>query len=55
MLKNEDRYVRWRAAVVLGKLRDERPLEPLTQALMDEDREVREVAKEALEKIREKS
>jgi HEAT repeat protein len=44
--------VRKEAAEALGKIGDERAIEPLTQALRDSD--VRKIAKEALEKIKTK-
>ena len=43
--------VRWSAAVALGEIGDERAAEPLIKALGDEDKSVREAAKEALEKL----
>jgi len=42
------------AARALGEIKDARAVEPLTQALEDVDEEVREAAKEALEKIKAK-
>jgi HEAT repeat protein/energy-coupling factor transporter ATP-binding protein EcfA2 len=48
-LKNEDRYVRWRAAYALGKIGSEKAVDPLIGALTtDEDSGVRGRAAEAL-------
>jgi len=48
----EDWDVRLAAAGALKKIRDSRAVEPLTQALKDEDSRVREAAQEALEKLK---
>jgi len=53
-LKNKDSYVRMRAVIALGKIGDKRAVEPLTQALNDINEFVREAAKEALDKIKQK-
>ena len=42
------------AAVALGNIGDERAVEPLVEALEDEDEYVREAAEGALEKIKAK-
>ena len=47
--KNED--ARREAAQILGNLGDTRAIEPLKKALKDENEDVRETAKIALEKI----
>jgi HEAT repeat protein len=49
--KDEDYYVRANAAEDLGEIGDVRAVEPLTQALQDEDTWVRICAERALEKI----
>ncbi|MCK4735463.1 MAG: HEAT repeat domain-containing protein, partial [Methanophagales archaeon] len=50
-LKDEMGYVRANAAETLGKIGDERAIEPIIQALKDEDEDVRKKAAEALEKM----
>ncbi|MEO0160809.1 MAG: HEAT repeat domain-containing protein [candidate division WOR-3 bacterium] len=50
-LKDEDSYVRRYAAEALGKIGDNRAVEPLIAALKDEDSDVRRYAEEALKKI----
>lgn len=50
----EDEDVRKQVALALGKIGDARAVEPLTKALKDKDREVREAAKQALEEIKAK-
>jgi len=47
----EDRGIRWRAAVALGEIGDERAVEPLIETLKDEDIIVRWNAAEALGEI----
>lgn len=51
-LKHKDSRVRDIAALVLGDIGDVRAVEPLIQALKDENYSVRSSASEALEKIR---
>ncbi len=51
-LINEDKFVRENAAKALGEIRDPRAVKSLTDALKDEDNNVRTVAEEALEKIK---
>lgn len=53
-LDDENWYVRYYAAEVLGKIGDKRAVEPLKKALKDEIRNVRSKAAEALEKIKTK-
>jgi HEAT repeat protein len=53
-LMDENWQVRMYAAGALGGLRDARAVEPLTKALDAENDRVREAAREALMKIREK-
>lgn len=40
-LKDENSYVRWRAAETLGKIGDSRAVDPLIAAMKDKDEEVR--------------
>ena len=51
-LKYKDEYVRWFAAVALGKIGNAKAVEPLIQALQDEDEIVRERAALALGEIK---
>ena len=51
-LKDENSVVRMLAVFALGEIGDVRVVEPLSQALADEDETVRKVAKEALEKVK---
>jgi HEAT repeat protein len=51
MLDEEDPSQRWKAAESLGRIRDERAVEPLILALTDEDWRVRQKAAWALGKI----
>lgn len=51
MLNEEDPSQRWKAAESLGRIRDERAIEPLILALTDEDWRVRQKAAWALGKI----
>ena len=51
-LKNPNWYIRWGAADALGKIGDNRALEPLTLLKDDDDDYVRRAGKEAIEKIR---
>jgi len=51
-LKDEEGGVRWIAAGALGHIGDAKAVEPLTKALKDKKKKVREAAKEALEKIK---
>ena len=53
-LEDGDSDLRNYSAVVLGLIGDEKAAEPLTKALNDENREVQEAAKEALQKIKAK-
>lgn len=47
-------FARWQAATALGEIGDARAVGPLTQVLKDQNREIQEAAKEALEKIKAK-
>ena len=49
--EEEDPSQRWKAAESLGRIRDDRAVEPLILALMDEDGRVRQKAAWALGKI----
>jgi len=51
-LKDKDWHVRIPTVGALGEIRDKRAIEPLTQALKDENSIVRSLAEEALEKIK---
>jgi len=51
-LKNPNWYIRWGAADALGKIGDNRALEPLILLKDDDDDYVRRAGKEAIEKIR---
>ena len=51
-VNDQDWYVRWGAADALGKIGDNRALEPLTLLKDDDDDYVRRAGKEAIEKIR---
>lgn len=53
-LNDETWWVREGAAEALGEIADVRAVEALTEALKDEDKNVQEAAKEALEKIKAK-
>ncbi|MHA1210216.1 MAG: HEAT repeat domain-containing protein [Candidatus Freyarchaeota archaeon] len=46
-LRDENRYVRWGAAGALGELGDARAVQPLVEALKDEDWNVREITRGA--------
>lgn len=50
-LEDDNPYVRAHAASILGGMRDERAIKPLTEALNDEDERVRTFAKTSLERI----
>jgi len=52
--EDKDYWVRRDAAFALGVIEDIKALEPLTEALEDEYYGVREAAKQALERIKEK-
>jgi hypothetical protein len=54
-LRVGDGYTRLMAAQTLGKLGDKRAVSPLTEALKDEDKNVRSSAKSALNKIKRKT
>jgi HEAT repeat protein len=54
-LGDENRYVRWSAATILGELGDTQAVEPLVRAMADRDNQVREAADEALVRIGEPS
>jgi len=51
-LGDEDAWVRWRAASVLGEIKDKRAVEPLIKALGDKDANVRSYAASALGEIK---
>jgi HEAT repeat protein len=51
LLKDEKKIVRKTAAWALGTIADERATEGLTQMLTDEDAEVRDAARKALDSI----
>jgi HEAT repeat protein len=51
MLNEDDPSQRWKAAESLGRIRDDRAVEPLILALMDDDWRVRQKAAWALGKI----
>jgi HEAT repeat protein len=51
MLNEDDPSQRWKAAESLGRIGDDRAVEPLIHALMDEDWRVRQKAAWALGKI----
>jgi HEAT repeat protein len=53
-LKDENGFVPVNAAKALGEIGDTRAVEPLTEALKDKKKDVREAAKEALKKIKAK-
>ncbi len=50
-LRDEDKWVRYFAADVLGDIRDPRSVDPLVEKLMDEDQDVRFVTASALGRI----
>ena len=56
VLSDDDSHVPWRsmAAKGLGKLGDERGVDPLIETLSDDDRDVREAAAKALEQLGDK-
>ena len=51
-LKDGEWRVRWQAAEILGEIKDDRAVKPLTEALNDENNDVRMAATKALERIR---
>jgi HEAT repeat protein len=51
-LKHKDKWVRFGAADALGHIGDDRAVEPLAEALKDEDGDVHKAAATAFEKIR---
>lgn len=50
-LRDENEYVRWGAAGALGELGDLRAVEPLSEALQDENLNVKEKAAWSLKKL----
>lgn len=50
-LTSEYRYIPWQAAEALGRIGDDRAIQPLHQALEHRYSQVREAAKEALDRI----
>ena len=52
-LKSGEWRVRWHTAEILGEIKDDRAVKPLTDALNDENSDVRRAATKALERIRE--
>jgi HEAT repeat protein len=51
-LKSSEWQVRWHTAEILGEIKDDRAVKPLTDALNDENSDVQRAATKALERIR---
>ena len=51
-LKDGEWRLRWHSAEILGEIKDDRAVKPLTDVLNDENNDVRMAATKALERIR---